>query len=165
MADDKPPCAGKGFEHHRQVTVEAGATFGGCGPWRCPDCGDTGSYADFDAYAKRLMTLMPVYRKLQAELLHERAVILVPTEAATGSLGTFMGLEVLRVPGLAEMMMGIPALGWVPDESKLEILASVVADLEQENAPPTEAELQDVRAEWPGRPVFGYDRTGQERRP
>lgn len=151
MTDERPPCAGKGFEHHQQVTVKPGATFAGTGPWRCPACGDTGSYADFDAYAKRLMTLMPVYRKLQAELLHERAVILVPTEAASGSLGKFMGLDVLRVLGLTEMMIGIPALGWVPDESKLDTLQAVNAELERENGPVTEAQKQDVRTEWLGR--------------
>lgn len=74
MAGERPPCAGKGFEHHQQVTFP-----GDGGRWTCPDCGDTGSYADFEAYGRRLMALMPLYHKLQQQMLHEHAVILVPT--------------------------------------------------------------------------------------
>lgn len=107
MADDeRPACAGKGFEHHQQVVVPEGGA-----RWSCPDCGDTGSLADFEAYGKRLLCLMPLLDKLKMEMLGQGAVIMVPTEAATGKLGTFMRLDVLRVPGLAEPMIAIPKIG------------------------------------------------------
>lgn len=133
-------CKGKGFEHHQQVvSFEVG------GPWSCPDCGDTGSYADFAAYGKRLMRLLPLYQMLQEQMLHEHAVILVPTEAAVGSLGTFLGRDVLRVPGLKEPMIGVRALPFAVDWE------SVNAELERENGPVAGAERQDVRTEWLGR--------------
>ena len=99
------PCAGKGFEHHQQVVVPEGT-----GRWRCPDCGDTGSDADFDAYSKRLLSLLPLLDRLRGQMLDRGAVVLVPTSGATGSLGTFMGHDVIRVPGLAGPMIGIPEL-------------------------------------------------------
>ena len=106
MADnERPACAGKGFEHHQQVIVPEDSDH-----WRCPDCGDTGSLADFEAYSKRLVSLVPLYYKLKEQMLDRDAVIMVPTEAASGSLGTFYGLDVLRVPGLKEPMIAIPAL-------------------------------------------------------
>jgi len=100
----KAPCAGKGFEHHQQVVVPEGGD-----RWNCPDCGDTGSYADFEAYSRRLLSLLPLLYRLKEQMLDRGAVIMVPTEAAPGSLGTFYGLDVLRVPGLAEPMIAVSA--------------------------------------------------------
>jgi len=103
-----PLCAGKGFEHH-QDTVIAEDSSG----WHCPACGTRGSYDDFAAYSERLVSLLPLFYKLQEQMLDQRAVILVPADGATGLLGTFMGRDVIRVPGLAEPMIGIPALAWL----------------------------------------------------
>lgn len=100
-------CAGKGFEQHQEIDIAEDG-----GDWSCPACGTTGGYGDFTDYNQRLISLLPLLDKLQEQRLHERAVILVPTDGATGKLGTFMGRDVIRVPGLAEPMIGLPALTW-----------------------------------------------------
>ena len=149
MADDRPACAGKSYVEHQDTTMD-GEHF--AYRWHCPACGDSGSFADeAHALGSQFMPLMPVLGKLREQMLDQRAAFLVPSEGATGVMGQFMRLDVIRAPGLAEPMIGIPALSWVPDESKLENLTSVAAELEQENGPVTEAELRDVRAEWLGR--------------
>lgn len=147
MSKDAPLCAGKGFEHHQQVIVPPDSD-----RWGCPDCGDTGSYADFEAYGKRLLCLMPLLDRLREQMLDRGAVIMVPTEAATGSLGTFMGLDVLRVPRLTEPMIAISGRArWPVAVDRDNALASFVAAMEREQESFTQKARPvsgDMRIEW-----------------
>jgi hypothetical protein len=105
----RPECAGKGMEHHQQIVIVGGLGYYGRDPgiWSCPDCGDTGDCADFEAYTKRMLPLVPLLYRLRAEMLDRDAVILMPTEAGTGELGKFMGMDIIRVRGLTEPMIGV----------------------------------------------------------
>jgi hypothetical protein len=60
--------------------------------------------AEMDTFTSLTVTL----DRLETQLLHEGAVILLPPDVAPDVTG-FMGRSVLRVPGLAEPMVGIPA--------------------------------------------------------
>lgn len=138
-----PLCAGRSFEHHQDTVI-------GIDGWSCPACGASGSYSDFTAFSQRLISLMPLLDRLQEQMLDQRAVILVPTSGATGPLGTLMGRDVIRVPGLAEPMIGIPGLKVPGVVDRHEALASFVAEMEREQGPVSDAEVQAVREEWLG---------------
>jgi hypothetical protein len=139
MATDQPLCAGRTYEHHERTES--------CGEvwryhWCCPACGDTGYFADFARSLAKSIGI--VLARLQAEAMTEGAVVLVPSTATPGHFGRFMGCEMFRVQGISKPMVALPG-------SPLDSLQEFIAELERETGPATEAQLQDVRAEWLGR--------------
>jgi hypothetical protein len=139
MATDQPPCTGKTYEHHER-TEPHGEVWRGS--WRCAACGDTGYIGDFARSLAKSTGVVLV--RLQEQALAEGAVVLVPSIATAGVFGQFMGCPIFRVQGIDRPMVALPGY-------PLDTLQAVNDELERENGPVTEAELQDVRAEWLGR--------------
>jgi rubredoxin len=100
MADDgAAACAGKAFENHPAPVI------GEDGRWTCPACGTGGE--GFRDLMEQLALLTPLLHRLRAQMLDQGATFLVPTDGATGPLGTFYGLDVLRAPGLPRPMIAL----------------------------------------------------------
>lgn len=101
MADDEvAACAGKAFENHPgQLAIDD------AGRWICPACGTSGE--GFRDLMEQLALLTPMLHRLRGQMLDQHAVFLVPTDDATGPLGTFYGLDVLRAPGLPAPMIAL----------------------------------------------------------
>lgn len=86
-----------------------------------------------------LMPLAVTLDRLKAQLLGERAVILLPPEVAPDVTG-FMGHPVLRVPGLAQPMVGIP-----PETAMMRSMREFARDIDP---PVSSGELDAIRDEW-----------------
>jgi hypothetical protein len=56
---------------------------------------------------EQLALLLPLLSRLREQMLDRGAAFLVPTDGATGPLGTFYGLDVLRAPGLPRPMIAL----------------------------------------------------------
>lgn len=99
MNETAAACAGKAFEHHQAPTV------GVDGRWNCPDCGTGGTGSG--GLMEQLALLLPLLHRLRVQMLDQGATFLVPTDGATGPLGTFYGVDVLRAPGLPGPMIAL----------------------------------------------------------
>jgi hypothetical protein len=90
---DVPACKGKSFEHHErtEVTDAYGSR------WRCPDCGDSGT---FEALFTALLALQPMFERALEHMLADRVMFLVPSEATPGHLAQCFGRPVHRVRGI-----------------------------------------------------------------
>lgn len=96
---DAAACAGKAFENHPDPV------FGEDGRWTCPACGE--GFRGFRDLMGQLALLLPLLCRLREQMLDQGATFLVPTDGATGPLGTFYGLDVLRAPGLPVPMIAL----------------------------------------------------------
>lgn len=102
LTGDAPACKGKDFEHHERPGVDQEK--GWPGAWRCPDCGDTGT---FEASLRKLLDLQPLLYRLQEQMLDTDAVFLVPSDATPGEHGTCFGHPVYRVRGIDRPLIAL----------------------------------------------------------
>lgn len=100
MSSSAPTCTGRNYEHHEQTKVVSGCR------WRCPECETTGT---FESVLGTLAGLMPMMYELQEKLNAMNIVFLVPSDATPGLLGQFHGRDVLRVRGIPEPLVAMPA--------------------------------------------------------
>jgi hypothetical protein len=102
-------CAGKAYEHHERTEVLDGLAGQPWRPqeWRCLDCGDTGT---FEAVFAVLLALQPQLYHLKKQMLDQGALVLLPSDATPGRLGSvFGGYGVYRLGGIKEPMIALPA--------------------------------------------------------
>jgi hypothetical protein len=98
-----PRCRGKAFEHHERTEIADGQLW----QWRCPECGDSGS---FETTLVTLAELLPLMHKLQEHFFRPVIAFLVPSDATPGRLGGFYGCDVYRVQGIPAPMVAMTAL-------------------------------------------------------
>jgi len=103
MTDERPPCAGKGFEHHER-TVPYGMTLQSS--WQCPACDDIGFLGNDTRWLWEKVGAGLL--RLKEEALADRATVLLPSQASPGLFGEFMGFPVYRVQGIDKPMIAIP---------------------------------------------------------
>lgn len=102
LTGNAPACKGKDLEHHGRPGVDEMARWPG--RWRCPDCGDSGT---FEASLRKLLDLEPLLCRLQEQMLDTDAVFLLPSDATPGEHGTCFGRPVYRVRGIDRPLIAL----------------------------------------------------------
>lgn len=110
------------FEHHERTEVTD--VYGS--RWRCPDCGDGGT---FEALFTSLLALQPMFERALEHMLSDRVMFLVPSEATPGHLGQCFGRPVHRVRGIDG-----PMVAFGPSPLDVTAARAVVARASQAHA-------------------------------